>query len=104
MRSQTLGTLTLGRQAAYTTSTRQKLNTQSSMESKFVAVSNIMGHVQWIRNFLVSQGVLVGDNVVYQDNKRAIILEHNGRLFSVKRTRHINVRYFCQSLHHQEEG
>jgi len=36
----------------------------------------------------------VTDNVVYQDNQSAILLERNGQASCGKRTRHINIRYF----------
>ena len=34
------------------------------------------------------------DNVVFQDNQSAILLEKNGQRSSGKRTRHLNIRYF----------
>ena len=36
----------------------------------------------------------ISDNIVYQDNQRAMKLEKNGKASSGKRTRHINIRYF----------
>ena len=36
----------------------------------------------------------MSDNILYQDNKSAILLEKNGKSSSSKRTKHINVRYF----------
>jgi hypothetical protein len=44
--------------------------------------------------FLESQGYEVKDNVVYQDNESAILLEKNGQRSSTKRTRHLEIRYF----------
>ena len=41
-----------------------------------------------------AQGFKVVDNIVYQDNKSAILLERNGRASSSKRTRHIEIRYY----------
>ena len=41
-----------------------------------------------------SQGYKVSDNVIFQDNKSAMLLERNGKASSSKRTKHINVRYF----------
>ena len=41
-----------------------------------------------------AQGYKIDDNVLYQDNQSAMLLEKNGRGSSGKRTRHINVRYF----------
>ena len=34
------------------------------------------------------------DNIIYQDNKIAILIEKNGKAYSGKRTKHINMRYF----------
>ena len=36
----------------------------------------------------------MSDNVVYQDNQSAILLEKNGTRSSGKRTRHLDIRYF----------
>jgi len=36
----------------------------------------------------------VSDNILYQDNKSAILLEKNGRKSSSKRTKHIEVWYY----------
>ena len=44
--------------------------------------------------FLEAQGHDVAENVVFQDNKSAILLEKNGKASSSKRTKHINARYF----------
>ena len=41
-----------------------------------------------------AQGYQVNDNVLYQDNKSAILLIKNGTASSSKRTKHINIRYF----------
>ena len=41
-----------------------------------------------------AQGFKVVDNIVYQDNQSAILLERNGRALSSKRTRHIEIRYY----------
>ena len=50
--------------------------------------------VLWVRHFLESQGYTVTDNIVYQDNESAMILEKNGKRSSTKNTRHIEIRYF----------
>ena len=36
---------------------------------------------------------MIHNNVIYQDNQSAIILEKNGSRSSSKRTSHINIRY-----------
>ena len=43
---------------------------------------------------MIEQGYDVKDNVVYQDNQSAILMERNGRASSGRRTRHVNIRYF----------
>ena len=37
---------------------------------------------------------MIHDNVIYQDNQSAIRLEKNGKRSRIKRTRHINIRYY----------
>jgi hypothetical protein len=34
------------------------------------------------------------ENIVFQDNRSAMLLEKNGKASSSKRTKHINIRYF----------
>ncbi len=75
-------------------STKQKINTGSSTEAELVGVDDGMPMVLWSRQFLMAQGYNVSDNVVYQDNQSAILLERNGRASSGRRTRHIDIRYF----------
>ena len=41
-----------------------------------------------------AQGYHVQDNILFQDNKSAILLEKNGKASSSKHTKHINIRYF----------
>jgi hypothetical protein len=94
MRSHTGGAMSLGKGVVFGTSTRQKLNTKSSAEAELVGVNNVMPQALWTRYFLEAQGYRVTDNVIFQDNQSAILLEKNGRASSSKRTRHINIRYF----------
>ena len=94
MKSHTGGVMSLGKGAIYGTSTRQKLNTTSSTESELVAVNDVLPQILWTRYFLEAQGYKVKDNILYQDNQSAMLLEKNGRGSSSKRTRHINIRYF----------
>jgi hypothetical protein len=94
MRGHTGGGLTMGIGYPIVSSTKQKLNTRSSTESKLVAVDDMMPSILWTRYFLKSQGYQVNDNIIFQDNKSAMLLERNGKTSSSKRTKHINVRYF----------
>ena len=50
--------------------------------------------ILWTRLLLEAQGYYVTDNIIYQYNKSAILLENNGKASSGKRTKHINMRYF----------
>ena len=57
-------------------------------------MSDILPMSQWVRLFVLAQGLQVTRIVVFQDNKLAELLEVNGKKSSLKRTRHINIRYF----------
>ena len=94
LRGQTGGGMTMGHGFPFTSSTKQKLNTRSSTESEVVGVDDLMPAVLWSKNFLEAQGYQVNQNVIYQDNKSALLLEQNGKASSGKRTKHINIRYF----------
>jgi len=74
--------MSLGKGGIYSSSTRQKINTKSSTEAELVGVSDALNMVIWTKNFLSDQGFQVTDNVVYQDNQSAILLEANGRASS----------------------
>jgi len=84
----------LGKGAMYSSSCKQKLNTKSSTEAELVGIDDAMGQVLWTRHFLAAQGEYVPTTTIYQDNKSTILLAENGRSFSSKRTRHLNVRYY----------
>ena len=59
------------------------------------ATSHLIGQsVIWTQLFLDSQGYPVEKNIIFQDNKSAILLESNGKRSSSKRTRALNIRYF----------
>ena len=94
MRGHSGGGLSLGRGFPIMNSTKQKLNTRSSTEAEVVGIDDFMPAVCWTRYFLQAQGYQVNDNLVYQDNQSAILLEKNGKASSSKRTKHINIRYF----------
>ena len=53
-----------------------------------------MTKVLWTQLFMEEQGYEITKNVLYQDNKSAILLEQNGKRSSGKRTRALNIRYF----------
>ena len=94
MKSHTGGTLMLGKGAAYSKSTKQKINTKSSTEGEIVGVDDILPQVLWTNFFMRTQGYSSKETIVYQDNKSTILLEENGKKRSGRRTRHLNIRYF----------
>ena len=86
--------MTMGRGFPLDKSTKHKLNTRSSTESEIVAVDNMIPQILWSCLFMKAQGFVVRDNILYQDNKSAMLLETNGRASSSKRTRQIEIRYY----------
>jgi hypothetical protein len=94
MRGHTGGGLSLGRGFPVVNSTKQKLNTRSSTETEIVGVDDCMPSVLWTRYFMEAQGYGIRENIVYQDNQSAILMEKNGKASSSKRTKHINIRYY----------
>ena len=94
MRGHTGGGLCMGRGYPITTSTKQKPNIHSSTEYEMIGVSDCMPSILWTRLFLEAQGYDVTNNVIYQDNKSAILLDNNGKAYIGKRTKHINMWYF----------
>ena len=75
-------------------SRKQKLNTRSSTEAELVGVDDAMNLILWTKLFLEAQGYNVASNVLFQDNKSAILLEKNGKKSSSSRTHALNIRYF----------
>ena len=102
MRSHTGGVGFIGdnnRGAIQTLSRKQKLNTKSSTEAELVGVDDMSVMVLWTQLFLEEQGWAITKNIIYQDNKSAILLETNGKKSSGKRTRAINIRYYFITDH-----
>jgi hypothetical protein len=80
--------------AVQSVSRKQKLNTRSSTESELVGADDISVMILWTKLFMEAQGYELQKNILYQDNKSAILLEINGKRSSGKRTRALNIRYF----------
>jgi hypothetical protein len=73
----------------------KQLNTTSSTKAELVGMSDVMGLVLWTWRFLEAQGYRVSDNVVYQDNQSAMLLENHGHMSSSKQSdqiKHQNLR------------
>ena len=86
--------MTFGTGAVQSISRKKKLNTKSTTESELVGADDSSTYILWTRLFMEAQGYRITENVLYQDNKGAILLETNGRRSSGARTRALNVRYF----------
>jgi hypothetical protein len=88
------GGLSLGLGFPIVSSTKQKLNTRSSTETEIMGADDVMPAICWNRYFMKTQGYGVKDNILFQDDKSSILLEKNGKASIIKRTKHINIRYF----------
>jgi hypothetical protein len=93
------GGLSLGRGFLIINLTKQKLNTRSSTESEIVGADDFMPAICWTQYFMESQGYQVQDNILFQDNKSAILLEKNGKASNSKRMKHVNIWYFFITNH-----
>lgn len=93
-RSHTGATMTMGKGAIYSVSRKQKINTRSSTEAELVAADDVIGSIIWTKLFLEHQGYPLKENILYQDNRSAMLLEENGRQSAGKRSRHLNIRLF----------
>ena len=86
--------MSFGGGAAISGSKKQKLNTRSSTEAELVGADDFSNLIFWTKLFLEEQGYEVEKNILYQDNKSAILLETNGKRSSSSRTRALNIRCF----------
>ena len=104
-RSHTGSVMTFGRGVPISQSHKQKLNTRSSTETEVVGVDDAMSPILWTRLFLEAQGIEVQRNILYQDNKSAILLENNGKKSSSKRTRAMNMHslFLCDRSDQQRK-
>jgi hypothetical protein len=80
--------------AVQSISRKEKLNTRSSTESELVGVDDVSVMILWTKLFLQEQGYDINSNILYQDNKSAILLETNGKKSPGKRNRALHIRYF----------
>ena len=66
-------TMSFGGGAPITGSQKQKLNTRSSTEAELVGVDDFITKVLWTQLFMEEQGYEIERNVLFQDNKSAIL-------------------------------
>ena len=93
-KSHTGAVMTFGNGAVQSISRKQKLNTKASTEAELVGADDASVMILWTKLFMEHQGYQVDQNILYQDNESAILLEKNGRKSAGKRSRALNVRYF----------
>ncbi len=93
-KSHTGAVMTMGHGSMQSISRKQKLNTRSSTEAELVASDDAATMILWTKMFLKEQGYEIERNILYQDNRSAILLEENGRKSAGKRSRALNIRYF----------
>ena len=96
MRGHSGGSLTMGGGFPVIASKKQRLNNRSSTESEVVGVDDFMPGILWTRNFMKAQDYNVVENIIFQDNKSAMLLEKNGKIPRGKRTKHISIHYFLR--------
>lgn len=62
--------------------------------AELVGVHDCIPMVLWVPLFMEALGYKVTDNIIYQDNRSAILLEDNEKQSLGKRTQAINIKYF----------
>ena len=91
MRGQTGGCMSMGWGVMHGRSSKQKINTKSTTESELVGVGEYLPYNIWAILFLEMQGYKILQNILFQDNKSAILMEMNGRNSCTGNSGHINV-------------
>ena len=103
-RSHTGGCMSWGWGVLLTKCQKQKLNTKSSTEGEIVGVSDFLPNVIWTRMFLQAQGIVLQENIVYQDNQSSMKILKNGKRSSSQKTKHMDNRYFWIKDRTKSEG
>jgi hypothetical protein len=84
----------MGSGAITSISRKQAMNTGSSTKAEVVAADEVVVSMIWTKLFLEAQGYPVKENVLFQDNRSAMLLEEKGRHSARKRSRHLIVRLY----------
>jgi len=94
MKNHTGGCTSMGIGLVHQKSSTQKSNSKSSCESEIIGVSEYLPYNLWFLMFIEAQGYEIGSNIIFQDNKRAILFARNGRNSCTGNSRHVAVRCF----------
>ena len=84
--------MTLGCGAVTSFSQMKKINAKSLTEAELIGVDDALPHILWTRYFINNQGYHIIQNILFQDNKSAIIMEEKGKTANSKRTKHVKIR------------
>ena len=93
-KGRTVEMMSMGVGAVTSFSWKHKMNGINSTEDELIGTHDSMPQLQWTNHFMEVHGYNITENIMYQDNKSAILLESNGKMSSSKRTQHIHVRFF----------
>ena len=94
LKGHTGGCMSFGTGTVHQRSSKQKINVKSSTEAELVGSSEYVPYNVWLKNFLESQGYVINDNVLFQDNESTIKMQTNGRRSCTGNSRHVHIRYF----------
>ena len=71
-----------GRGSIISISNKQKLNTKNLTEAELIGVDDAIPPMLWTRYFLEAKGYGTEENILYQDNMSAMLLEKNRKKYS----------------------
>ena len=72
-------------------SSKQKINTKGSTETKVISESDYLPYNIWIWLFIVAQGYDIKQNILFQDNQSATNMEKNTKKYCTDNSRHIDI-------------
>ena len=87
------GMMSLGAGAITSGSWKQKINVRNSTYNKTIGYKDMMWPVLCTLYFIQGKGYTVESNIMLQGNHSTMNLVLNGKISSLKNTKHINVRY-----------
>ena len=97
-KSHTGATFSLGKGSAWSESTKQKVDTQSSTEAEVTAIHDKISKIIWMKRFFEYKGLGVKMNILFQDNTSTIKMGNNGKNSTGRRTRHFDIKYFLLQI------
>jgi hypothetical protein len=83
-RGQTGSLVTFGKRVIASSFNKMKCNTKSSTETELVLLVDKLSNIVWMQYFIECQGYNIDENVIFQDNMSALLLEKNGCVLSSK--------------------